>query len=132
MQIIEPIPVAQTDGAAVALMETGSVEAGFPANMLRTMAHSPHALDGYLQLKRSLSAGKLDARLRVRIALAVAQVNDCEYSLAQNTLIARQLGLAEEEIIESRDGRGPDRRTYAALTFARSLARTGDAQAPEL
>jgi AhpD family alkylhydroperoxidase len=132
MQIIEPIASAHADGAAIALTETGNAEAGFPSNMIRTMAQSPHALDGYLQFNRALASGKLDPKLRERIALTVAQVNDCEYSLAQHTLLAARLGLTEEDIIESRDGRGRDRRTVAALTFARSLVRTGDAQAPEL
>jgi AhpD family alkylhydroperoxidase len=132
MQIIEPIAVARPDGAAIAFMDAGNTSSVLPSNMIRTMAQSPHALDGYLQLQRALDGGKLDAKLRERIALAVAQVNDCEYSLAQHTVLATQAGLPEEEIIACRDGRGADRRTSAALTFARSLARTGDGQAAEL
>lgn len=42
-------------------------------NLIRTLAQSPHSLEGYLQLNRALSKSKLPPRLREQIALVVAQ-----------------------------------------------------------
>ena len=91
------------------------------SNMVRTMAQSPHSLEIYTQLNRALKEGKLSPKLRVQIALIVAQANGCEYSLVQHASRARQLGLSKEEIVASQCGRTADAKTNTALQFARNL-----------
>ncbi len=95
--------------------------------MIETMEQAPCVLDGYLQFQRALIGGKLDTKIREQIALTVAQATLCEYSLAQHTFQARELGLAEDEIIASREARGTDSKTTATLEFARDLVDTGSA-----
>ena len=92
----------------------------------------PCALDEYLQSRRALAAGKLDERLREQIALTVAQVSDCEYSLAGHSFAAERLRLTEDEILASLGGYTADRKAGAALQSARQLCRTGEARATGL
>ena len=122
----------QSSGMSKRLLESVNAETGLASNMIRTMAQSPNALDGYLQFKRALAAGKLDPKLREQIALTVAQTNECEYSLMEHTRAAERLGLSDEEIVSSLGGHAATRKTAAALLFARYLARTGEAQATDL
>jgi len=103
-----------------------SRERGLTSNMLRTIAQSPSALDGYLEFRSALQCGAVPAKIREQIALAVAQVNLCEYSLAEHAFVAAQLGLTREQIHASRDAHASDWRTDAILRFVRDLvARRG-------
>ncbi|WP_211256417.1 carboxymuconolactone decarboxylase family protein [Edaphobacter aggregans] len=48
-------------------------------------SQSPVALDGYLSLTKALSRGRLSARQREILALAIAQENECQYWLSAHT-----------------------------------------------
>lgn len=133
MQTIPSIQMENTAGASRRLLEDVQQEAGVTSNMIRTIAQSPRVLQGYLEFNRAIAGGKLNPKVREQIALAVAQANQCEYSLAQHSAQARQLGLTEDEILAGRDGRAADSNTDAVLRFAREVvARSGDASTTEL
>jgi uncharacterized peroxidase-related enzyme len=133
MQVIQSIQTEYLSGPAKRLLETVNDEAGMASNMMKTMARSPHTLEGYLQLSRALAGGRLDATIREQIALAVAQANLCEYSLAQHASLAARLGLTTEEILASREGRSDDEKTNVVLRFARNLVvRRGECSTAEL
>jgi uncharacterized peroxidase-related enzyme len=133
MQIIQPIRMEDAAGSTRRLLETVSNDRGAVPNMIKTMAHSPHTLEGYLQFRRALAGGKLSPELREQIALVVAQTNRCDYSLAQHSSLASRLGLTIDEILASREARVRDNRVNAALQFARNLVtRGGDASTLEL
>ncbi len=130
MQAIPPIQIEHLSVASQRLLQATNGEV---SNMLRTMAHSPCALQGYVEFKRALHGGKLSAQIREQIALAVAQVNLCEYSLTEHAHRAALLGLTPEEIRESRAARARDWGTDAVLRFARDLvARRGEFSVVEL
>jgi AhpD family alkylhydroperoxidase len=65
-------------------------------NMTRAMANSPAVLDGYLQLSGALTKGKLPAKTREEIALAVSQANSCDYCLAAHSTIGKMVGLSPD------------------------------------
>jgi AhpD family alkylhydroperoxidase len=133
MQTIQPIQLDNTSDATKRLLATASVDKGPLSNMVKSMAQSPSVLEGYLQFSRALKGGKLDGEEREQIALAVAQANLCEYSLAYHTAIAKKLGLTNAQILESREGRATDRKFDAALRFAKDLvAENGDCSPEEL
>lgn len=133
MQIIQPIRIDEVAGSTRRVLESGTNELGGSPNMLKTMAHSPFALEGYLKFSRSLAAGSFTPELRARIALVVAQTNRCDYSVARHTAIAGRLGLSVDEIRAARDARSGDAKTSAALRFARDLViRGGDSSTVEL
>jgi AhpD family alkylhydroperoxidase len=130
MQTIPPIAILGRDAAIGA---SGLASHILATNMIRTMAQSPCALEGYLQLRSALDRGMLSAKIREQIALAVAQENLCEYSLAEHAHFAAQLGLTNGEIQTSRVAWAIDRRTNAILRFARDLAaRKGQCSLVEL
>jgi uncharacterized peroxidase-related enzyme len=79
---------------------------GFLPNVFRTLAHSPAALAGYLQLSQSLSKGELNRVERELIGLAVGQVNECEYCLSAHVLYAQKAGESDEAIAAARRGEG--------------------------
>jgi uncharacterized peroxidase-related enzyme len=133
MQTIQPIQLENASDATKRLFATATADNGLPANMIKSMAQSPGVLEGYLQFNRALKGGKLDQEEREQIALAVAQTNLCEYSLAYHTARARKLGLTNENILASREGRASDTRVDTALRFARDLvAENGDCSPAEL
>jgi AhpD family alkylhydroperoxidase len=107
------IPPIQTDSAA---------SCNLVSNMIRTMAQSPCALEGYIEFKRALHGGTLAASIREQIALTVAQENLCEYSLAEHAHLATGLGFTRDQIQASREARAADCKTEAILRFARDLA----------
>jgi uncharacterized peroxidase-related enzyme len=133
MQTIQPIQLENASEATKRLLATESAKTGLPSNMMKSLAQSPAVLEGYMQFRRALDGSKLDRIEREQIALAVAQANLCEYSLAYHTALARKLGLTDDHIMASREGRAADRKVDAALRFARELvAESGDCSTSEL
>ena len=94
---------------------------GMVPNMMRTMAQSPQVLEGYLGLSGALSRGALSAQLQEQIALAVAEVNACDYCLSAHSALGRGAGLSDEQLDASRAGRASDPKASAALQFARTV-----------
>ncbi len=94
---------------------------GMVPNMMRSMANSPAVLDGYLLLSGSLGKGSLSAKVREQIALAVGQINGCDYCLAAHSAIGKMVGLTGDQIRDSRLATAVDPKTDALLRFARKL-----------
>ena len=69
----------------------------------------------------ALSKGDLSPKFREQIALAVSEVNDCQYCLAAHSAIGRSVGLSEEAIGDSRRGESPDTKEATALAFTRNV-----------
>jgi uncharacterized peroxidase-related enzyme len=107
----------------------GSIKAkmGMVPNALKTMAHAPALLEGYLSLSGALSKGVLPAPIREQIALTVSQANRCEYCLSAHTLSAKRAGLNPEQILEARKGKSQDPKAQAVLDLVHNiLERHGD------
>jgi len=95
---------------------------GMVPNFLRVFANSPDALKAFLGLHHIANNGSLDAATRERIALALAQKNECEYCLSAHTAIGRKAGLNGSEIEANRAGSSHDAKAAVAVRFARALA----------
>jgi uncharacterized peroxidase-related enzyme len=108
-------------GEAKALLDGVQKNLGMAPNIVRTLANSPAALNGYLSFSGALSGGRLPQRVREQIALVVAETNGCDYCLSAHSAIGRKAGLSAEEIERSRGAEASDPRTQAALAFARKL-----------
>ena len=100
------------------------VKLGLVPNMTRGMAANPVVLDAYLGFSGALGRGRLDARLRELIALAVAEVNGCDYCLSAHTAIGGMLKLSPDVLAAARTGDAADPGTRAALQFARRVVAT--------
>jgi alkylhydroperoxidase family enzyme/catechol 2,3-dioxygenase-like lactoylglutathione lyase family enzyme len=87
------------------------------------MAHAPAVLLGYMGLRRMLDEhGHLERSARTAILLTVAAADDCAYSLAVNTLVARQSGWGADDIAALRNAQATDAKLAVLLRLARQSA----------
>ncbi len=115
--------VEQSLPAAQPLLAAVQQQLGVVPNLMKLVGHSPAALEGYLALNGALAKGALNAALRERIALAIAEYNGCDYCLSAHTYLGLHVAkLGQGEIDAARDGHSSDVRADAALRFARSVA----------
>lgn len=94
---------------------------GLVPNLFHTLANSSESLEGFLGLFRALAKGALTPALRTKIALAVAQRNECGYCLAAHSALGAGAGLSEQVIQSARLTHGGSPREDEALVFAAKL-----------
>ncbi|BEU25703.1 peroxidase-related enzyme [Paraburkholderia sp. 22B1P] len=117
-----PATVADAPAASQPLLEAVSKQLGTVPNLFRMVGNSPAALEGYLSLSAALGKGALSAQTRERIAVAVAQVNGCDYCLSAHTYLAKNLAkLDDAEITANRNGGSNDPKAAAAVLFAKKV-----------
>lgn len=96
---------------------------GATPNMFRAVANSPAALASMWAAFGALGNGTLGAKLGEQIAVAIADLNDCEYCLAAHTMLGRKAGASADEMAAAQSGQSDDPRTAAALAFATAVVR---------
>ena len=119
-----PIPasIEASPAASQPLLEAVKKQLGVVPNLFRLVGNSPAALEGYLGLNGALAKGALEAPTRERIALAVAEVNGCDYCLSAHSYLGKNLAkLSDAEIAANRDGGSADPKADAAVRFAVEL-----------
>ena len=121
-RITLPASIDAAPAAAQPLLEAVNKQLGVVPNLFRLPANSPAALEGYLGLNGALAKGALDAQTRERIALAVAQINGCDYCLSAHSYLGKNLAkLDDAEIAANRNGKSSDQKANAAVRFAVAL-----------
>lgn len=118
LPLVDP---AQATGPAKGLLDAVGRKLGIVPNMTRALANSPAALKAYLDMSGALAGAALDAKTREQIALAVGEVNGCDYCVAAHTMIGGRLGLPREALLDARLGTAEPPKTRAVLRFARNL-----------
>lgn len=104
--------------ASKPVLDAVKKQLGVIPNLFRVVANSPAALTGFANFSGAL-AKTLDVKTRERIALAVAQVNGCDYCLSAHTYLGLNLAkLDEQEIAHNRSGGSADPKANAAVRFA--------------
>ncbi|MCC0029227.1 MAG: peroxidase-related enzyme [Brucellaceae bacterium] len=104
------------------ILDAVEKQLGVVPNMFRLIASSPAALQGYIANNAALTK-TLDVKTRERIALAVAQVNGCDYCLSAHSYLGMNLAkISAEEIALNRMGRSSDAKADAAVRFAAIVA----------
>ncbi|NIZ03734.1 carboxymuconolactone decarboxylase family protein [Thalassospira lucentensis] len=117
-----PASIAEAPETAQPLLEGVKKMLGSVPNLFRLTANSPAGLEGYLGLNGALSKGALDPKTRERIALAVAQINGCDYCLSAHTYLGKNVAkLDDAEIAANRNGTSTDHKADAAVRFAVAL-----------
>src|SRR5512146_2035930 len=115
---------SSADLAAQPLFDAIERQLGAVPNLYRLIGLSPATLEGVLAFSQALGQ-TLDVQTRERIALAVAQVNGCDYCLSAHSYLAANVAkLGEDEIAAARKGRSSDSTANAAVGFARKVAET--------
>lgn len=104
------------------ILDAVNAQLGVVPNLFRLIGNSPAALGAFSAFSGGLKS-TLDVKTRERLALAVAQVNGCDYCLSAHTYLASNLAkLSPEEIALNRKGGSSDPRADAAVRFGAKVA----------
>jgi uncharacterized peroxidase-related enzyme len=118
-RITIPASIEDAPEASQPLLKSVEKQLGSVPNLFRLAGVSTAALEGYLGIFSALGKGTLPAPTRERIALAVAQINGCNYCLSAHTYLGSRLAkLDTAEIAANRAGRSNDSKADAAVRFA--------------
>lgn len=118
-----PANVEAAPAAAQPALKAVQQLLGKVPNLFRVISNSPAALQGYVGLHGALSHGELPAQTRERLAIAIAELNGCEYCLSAHTFYGRLAKLNDAEITANRNGASNDPFADAAVRFAVRVAR---------
>jgi uncharacterized peroxidase-related enzyme len=122
-RIPTPASIGDAPAASQLLLEGVRKQLGVVPNLFRIVANSPAALQGYVGLSGALNKGALPAATRERIAIAIAEINGCDYCLSAHSYLGKNLAkLDDAEITANRSGRSNDPNADAAVRFAVKVA----------
>ena len=112
----------QATGKTKDLFAEVQARLGKVPNLMRVFANSPVVLEGYLNFSGALMHGALSTKLREQLALAIGEINGCDYCLSAHTLRSAKVGLGPDDIRAARLGSAINDKSDAALKFARAVA----------
>ncbi|HEY1721233.1 MAG TPA: peroxidase-related enzyme [Magnetospirillaceae bacterium] len=122
-RIPTPNSIEDAPAASQPLLEGVKKQMGMVPNLFRVIANSPAALQAYLGAAGALTKGALPPATRERIALAMAELNGCQYCLSAHTMFAKSRAkLDDAEITANRSGGSNDPHAEAAVRFAVQVA----------
>ena len=123
-RLATPPSIETAPAAAQPLLQAVQKQLGVVPNLFRLVSNSPAALEGYLGLSGALNKGSLPAATRARIALAIAEINGCDYCLSAHTYLGKNISkLDDAEMTANRSGASNDPKADAAVRFAAKVAR---------
>jgi uncharacterized peroxidase-related enzyme len=106
------------DATVTAVLNDMKARMGRAPNFVTTIAQSPASFNSYIAFSKALMNGRLTARQRESLALAVAQANSCQYCLSAHTASSKKAGFSDADILKARTGKSDNARDNAVLTFA--------------
>jgi len=123
-RIPTPATIEAAPAASQPLLQAVKSQLGIAPNLFRLVANGPAALEGYIGLLGALGKGELPAPTRERIALAVAEINRCDYCLSAHTYLGRNVAkLDDAEMSANRSGASNDPKAATAVRFAVKVAK---------
>ena len=123
MPRIAPVTLQNVDAKVAATLSQLRASLGKLPNTFATLANSPVALDSSLALSKAVSRGRLTARQREVLALAIAQENECQYCLSAHTARAEAVGLSSEDALKARAGKSDNPFEWGLITTTKKIIR---------
>jgi AhpD family alkylhydroperoxidase len=118
----------QVDDAAKVVFDYFKKIAGKMPNLYATIGYSSNALSSYTAFIQAQAKGTFHAKDREGIYLIVSELNGCQYCLASHTASAKKNGWTEEETLQLRAGKSPDRKWQVIYLVIKSIIENkGDA-----
>lgn len=118
-----PATIADAPAASQPYLEAVNKKLGVVPNLFRLIANSPAALEGYLGLAGALAKGALPAQTGERIALAVAEINGCDYCMSAHSYLGKNVAkLDDAEMSANRNGSSNEPKAAHAVQFAAKVA----------
>ena len=121
MPRINPVDLEQIDTQTADNLTAVRRKLGKLPNLHVTLAQAPTLLQAYVGYTDALSRGRLTARQREMVALAMAQANGCRYCLSAHSLLGKGAGLSSDELHAARRGQALDAQEQAVLSLALGL-----------
>ena len=121
MPNIKPVDIDKVDTKTGVTLASVKRKLGIVPNLFATLANAPAAFNGYLQLSESLGGGRLSAKQRELIAVAIAQENGCGYCLSAHTALGKGVGLSDKDLDKARRGGAADPKDGAIVAFAQRV-----------
>lgn len=131
MNRIKLLEAEQASTNTATLYQAVKSKMGLVPNMVKALGHSTAALEGYLGLSTAVSNGKLRPATREKIALLIAEANQCEYCVRAHTAVSGMLKIPEFEIENARCGKANDPKEQAILDIAKAIIDTRGAVSDE-
>lgn len=114
----------QANGATSELkrsLKSSHLKLGKTPNFFQVMANSPASLRAYIRADAALVRGQLTPRQREQVALAVAEINGCAYSLSAHYETGKSLGLTHDEMQLARNATAADPKAEMMLRFTQAV-----------
>ncbi|HSK50647.1 MAG TPA: carboxymuconolactone decarboxylase family protein [Solirubrobacterales bacterium] len=102
------------------LIKTIQATGGAVTKFIGVLAGAPAVLRAYTRMRSELRGGVLPQATRVRIALAVAEHREDDYSIAQHAKAARRVGLGLDEVSRARSFGSGDPKEEALLAYLKA------------
>jgi AhpD family alkylhydroperoxidase len=118
MPRLHPLTPEQATSTAKTLLGDIIERHGDAGPMVRTMAHSPALLQGYLELSRAMKRSAIPRALSEKISLAVQEWLGCDLCIQAHTAAARVAGVSDADIALARHGTATDAREATRITYA--------------
>lgn len=118
MPTLNKIDAASATGKTKQILDGFQKALGTVPNVVLTLANSPAAVNAYSSFSAALAEGKLSAKTRQQLAIAVANANSCDYCLSAHTAIGKLVGLGADDLSRAQAADAVDDKTAAALRFA--------------
>ena len=111
----------QADEAVKPVFDQYKKALGFMPNLYATIGYSAVTLNAYLAYTSAQAKGSFHGKEREGIYLIVSQLNGCEYCLASHTASAIKNGWKEEETLQLRAGKYPDKKWETLYAVIKSV-----------
>jgi uncharacterized peroxidase-related enzyme len=121
MQTIKSLDPSSATGKTKQIFDGLQKALGTVPNLMRALASSPAALNAYMSFNAALGEAKLPATLREQIAIAVANINSCDYCLSAHNALGTLAGLAANDLALARTAEARDTKVAVALRFATNI-----------
>lgn len=122
MTRLTAVDPATASGKTKELFDGVQKQLGSVPNLYRTAGNSSAALEGLLSLSGALGKGSLGPKLGNKLALLVAETNQCNYCLSAHSYLGEHMAkLTADEMSQARNAVSDDPKTQAALQYARTL-----------
>ena len=122
-QRVKAVDPGVAKGKAKELLDAVQKKYGGAPNSFKTMANSPAAFQGFLDLSGTLEGGALSFETRYQIAIAVSEINGCAYCLSAFTAIGKGSGMKDETLAMCRTAGSSNPKVDAILKFAAAIVR---------
>ena len=121
MKTLKALTSDQVDESTQEVFAAIKQKVGMVPNLYAAMGNSPALLNGFLAFSESLSGGAFNAKESEAIALAVSEVNGCEYCLSAHSALGKMAGFSEKELIDIRKGVIEDEKLNALISLATEI-----------